>query len=362
MRTNENDSCEEVAAAGAPAVKLTLRDGRIHDALIAGNFGVLVLKEIAAAVNGLPANVEEAAIAARIRAAIPYGIESMTSPREIAATVRAALGHTPTISRIGSFTANQIEELTESWKSYPFQIFPEVAYSAAMNVAIDEVLSNRGTPCLRFWKWTEPAVIVGRCQSIQNEVDRIAMAANGVSLVRRLTGGGAMFVQPHGTITYSLVLPEDAVAGLTIRQSYEVCDAWVVHGLRELGVDAHHVPVNDIACSLGKIGGAAQARRRGVVLHHTTIAYDLKMDEMAGVLRIGREKRSTNAVASASKVVSPLVNQTNLSREAIVEHLMNRFRATYGGTIAGLSTAELAEAEELVRAKYAHPDWTNEFA
>ena len=65
------------------------------------------------------------------------------------------------------------------------------------------------------------------------------------------------------------------MAGLTIRQSYEVCEAWVVRGLRQLGVDAHHVPINDIACSEGKIGGAAQARRKGVVLHHTTIAYDM---------------------------------------------------------------------------------------
>ena len=380
MRTNENDSCGEVDPAGrvgSPistgdckiSVGLKLRDGRIHDCRIEGNFAVQpfektdrVLSDIAAAVNGLPADIEESAIAARIRTAVPFGIEMTMSAREIAMAVRAALHDLPTISRIGSFTANQIEELTEPWKSYSWEVIPESPLSAAINVALDEVQSNRGTPRLRFWKWTEPAVIVGRCQSIQNEVDRDAMAASGVSLVRRLTGGGAMFVQPHGTITYSLVFPEEAVAGLTIRQSYEVCDAWVVRGLRELGVDAQHVPVNDIACASGKIGGAAQSRRRGVVLHHTTIAYDLRMDEMASVLRIGREKRSTNAIVSAAKVVSPLASQTKLPREAIVEHLLNRFRCDYGGTIAGLSAADLAEGQELVREKYAHPDWTNEFA
>jgi lipoate-protein ligase A len=216
-------------------------------------------------------------------------------------------------------------------------------------------------PTLRFWRWTEPAVIIGRCQSVANEVDRGAAAAMGVRVVRRMTGGGAMFLQPHGAVTYSLYLPEAAVAGLTIRQSYEVCDAWVIRGLRELGVDAHHVPINDIACSGGKIGGAAQARRRGVVLHHTTLAYDMDPGEMVRVLRIGREKLKDKAVPSAAKRVSPLVRQTGLAREAIADHLFGSFRRRFGGTPDELTADELAAAEALVTTKYGHPEWTHEF-
>src|SRR5581483_10659376 len=179
--------------------------------------------------------------------------------------------------------------------------------------------------------------------------------------VRRLTGGGAMFLQPHGAITYSLHLPESALAGLSIRRSYEVCDAWVVRGLRQLGVDAHHVPINDIACSEGKIGGAAQARRRGVVLHHTTLAYDMDPGEMVRVLRIGREKLKDKATPSAAKRVSPLVRQTGLPREAIVRHLFETFRATFGGELDEVTAEELAAAERLVAEKYANPAWTHEF-
>src|SRR5207302_3837536 len=123
---------------------------------------------------------------------------------------------------------------------------------------------------------------------------------------------------------------------LTLRQSYEVCDAWVVRGLRSLGVDAHHVPINDIACAEGKIGGAAQARRKGVVLHHTTLAYDMDPGEMVAVLRIGREKLADKAVASAQKRVSPLVRQTGLSREALVTRLFDSFREQFGGTVSTL--------------------------
>jgi lipoate-protein ligase A len=267
---------------------------------------------------------------------------------------------------IGSFTAGEIDDLTAGWQQLPWRLIPERPLPPAVNVALDEVLTDRlandtAPPTLRFWRWAEQAVIIGRCQSVANEVDREATAAMGVRVVRRMTGGGAMFLQPHGAVTYSLYLPEAALAGLTIRQSYEVCEAWVIRGLRELGVDAHHVPINDIACSEGKIGGAAQARRRGVVLHHTTIAHDMDPGEMVRVLRVGREKLRDKAVPSAQKRVSPLARQTGLSREAVAAHLFESFRRRFGGTVDELTTDELAAAEALVGTKYGREEWTHEF-
>lgn len=338
------------------AIDFSVTDGRLTGVKVGGT-----IHDFSATLERLPADAEAAAIAARVRAAVPFGTAFPPgSARDIADAVRTAVGSAVT-TRIGGFTISEVDALTDRWRSFPWRVVTERSLSAAMNVALDEVLSDAGSPCLRFWKWAEPAVVIGRCQSVQNEVDLPAMTDAGVSLVRRLTGGGAMFVQPHGTITYSLILPDDAVAGLTIRQSYEVCDAWVVRGLRALGIDAHHVPVNDIACGEGKIGGAAQARRRGTVLHHTTIAYDLDSDEMARVLRIGRAKPKANAVASAAKVVSPLVSQTTLPREHIVEHLRQAFQRTYSGNLSSVTAEEHAAACELVRTKYGHPDWTNEF-
>lgn len=331
------------------------------------------LDAIAAGLTGAPADLDVPALAARVRAAIPFGVELLgTNPDAIAVALSRAVtgdGELHAASdpeRVGSFTADEIDRLTESWKALPWRLIPERPLPPATNVALDEVLTDRVAaglrpPTLRFWRWSGQAVIIGRTQSVLNEVDMAAASATGVQVVRRMTGGGAMFLQPHGAITYSLYLPEAAVAGLTIRQSYEVCEAWVVRGLRHLGVDAHHVPINDIACSEGKIGGAAQARRKGVVLHHTTIAYDMDPGEMVRVLRIGREKLKDKATASAAKRVSPLVRQTGLPRDAIAGHLYEHFRAAFGGEADEVTADELAEAERLVAAKYGHPGWTNEF-
>lgn len=363
------------------AVDLTVDGAKLTNVRVRGDFFIHpepacrpTLDAVATALNGSPADLDVPALAAHVRAALPFGVELIgTSPDAIAVALRRAVtgdsdfGAAPPVERIGQFTATDIDRLTDGWKSLPWRLIPEVGRSPALNVALDEVLTDRVAsgqrlPTLRFWRWTDPAVIIGRTQSVANEVDREAAQAMGVTVVRRMTGGGAMFLQPHGAITYSLYLPEAAVAGLSVRQSYEVCEAWVIRGLRGLGVDAHHVPINDIACAEGKIGGAAQARRAGVVLHHTTLAYDMDPGEMVRVLRIGREKLRDKATTSASKRVSPLVRQTGRSRVAITEALFNHFRDTFGGTVDDVSNGELTAAEQLVRDKYAASVWTHEFA
>jgi lipoate-protein ligase A len=226
-----------------------------------------------------------------------------------------------------------------------------------VNVALDEVLQQ---PTLRFWKWNHSAVILGRSQSISNEIDLEAVREMNLQIVRRITGGGAMFIEPEGAITYSMILPEAATAGLTIRQSYEICDAWVIRGLRELEIEVHHVPINDLACSRGKIGGAAQARRNGIVVHHTTLAYSMNSTAMLRVLRIGRESLSQRGVRSAAKVVAPLNQQTHLPRQAIVDHLLWTFQQLFGGEVRALEADELAAGEELAAGKYATDLWTHE--
>jgi lipoate-protein ligase A len=361
-------------------VDLTIETGRYAGVRLRGDFFVHpeprteeVIRSVEMGLTGLPADLGEAALAAHVAAAVPFGTELIgTTPGAIAVAVRRAvtgdadLGAAPDLARVGSLFPERLAAILAPWRTIPWRLLPEVSFSPALNVALDEVLTNRvasgqSPPTLRFWRWSAPAVIVGRCQSVANEVDCEAATALGVTVVRRMTGGGAMYLQPHGAITYSLYLPESAVAGLSIRESYEACESWVIDGLRSLGVDAHHVPINDIACSAGKIGGAAQARRAGVVLHHTTMAYDMDPGEMVKVLRVGREKLRDKAVTSAQKRVSPLVSQTGKSRQDIVSHLFDAFRSRFGGTVSTLFPDESDEAERLVVEKYASVVWTEAF-
>jgi lipoate---protein ligase len=251
----------------------------------------------------------------------------------------------------------------DHWRNAGWELIGETPHSPALNLALDEVLTRgvaegRRAPTLRFWGWDAQAVVLGRFQSVRNEVDMDAAREMDLNVVRRMSGGGAMFVQPDRTITYSLYMPEQLVAGWSIKDSYEACDRWAVESIRELGVNAWYVPLNDITGPQGKIGGAAQARKPRMVLHHTTIAYDLDNDEMRRVLRLGREKLSDKGISSAVKKVSPLRAQIDLPRDAIVAHLIEGFRRRFGLSEGAVSEEEMTEAARLLRERYGTREWT----
>lgn len=250
------------------------------------------------------------------------------------------------------------------WRELPWRLVPEVARAPMLNMALDEVLTERVAsgarpPTLRIWGWEAPCVVLGRFQSVRNEVDEAAAAEHGVEIVRRISGGGAMFIQPTGAITWSIYAPESLARGLSFAESYRLFDAWAVDALRELGIDAWYAPLNDITSAAGKIGGAAQARRRGAVLHHTTMAYEMDLALMSQVLRVGKEKLSDKGVASADKRVSPLRQQTDLSRAEIIAHMVEQFQRRFGLLDGDLTPEELAEAETRSRERFGSRAWTH---
>lgn len=251
-----------------------------------------------------------------------------------------------------------------AWRDYPFTVIRDVPASPAVQMALDEVLvgalgaGTRG-PVLRVWEWDRAAVVIGSSQSVRNEVDPVGAARHGVTVVRRASGGGAMFVVPEHTITYSLTVPGSLVAGMTFAESYAFLDAWVVAALVGLGVDARYVPLNDIASPRGKIAGAAQRRLAGgAVLHHVTMAYDIDTVRMLEVLRTFRPHLSSRGAKSAQKVVDPLRSQLDLPREEVVEALVDGFRARSRCVDGAVTPDERSRAQRLAQAKYARPEWT----
>ncbi len=234
--------------------------------------------------------------------------------------------------------------------------------SAHMHMALDEVLLDRVIrgergPAIRFWAWIEPALVIGSHQSVMNEVDVTAARELGFTVTRRMSGGGTMLCEPAKTFTYSLYVPDSVVAGISFRQSYAVLDEWAVRAFVALGVPAGYREINDIVSPRGKIAGAAQARRRGHVLHHTTIAHSMEESTMLRLIRMRRERLSPRGARSADKKVSPLSWFTKLSCGEVAAHLERSFAADYGATDSELSTEEVATARDLVAAKYGTEAW-----
>ncbi|TMC51793.1 MAG: lipoate--protein ligase family protein [Chloroflexi bacterium] len=245
-----------------------------------------------------------------------------------------------------------------------WEVIPPSGHSAHMHMALDEVLleqviSGRRPPTMRLWHWIERALVIGSHQSVLNEVDHHTAQELGFAITRRMSGGGTMLCEPDRTITYSLYLPASMVAGVSFRKSYALLDDWAVERFKELGVPASYREINDIISPRGKIGGAAQARRRGFVLHHTTIAHTMDVDLLPRLIRVGRERIAEKGIRSAEKAVSPLSWFTSLSCSEIESDLWAYFERTFEARTSDLNEAELADAERLVESKYATIEWIN---
>ncbi len=330
-------------------VDLDVEQGAIANFRLAGDFFLepdSALEAINAAVNGLPETSDAKRIAAAVRAALPDDALLLGfSPESVAVAVRRSLAR------------------ATNWGDYNWQVIHGTAYSPLMQMALDQVLAEevgagRREPTLRLWEWDAPAVVIGSFQSVKNEVDLVNADKHGFSVVRRISGGGAMFMEAGTAITYSIYAPSDLVQGMTFADSYAYLDEWVIIALKNLGIDASYQPLNDITSPSGKIGGAAQKRLgTGAVLHHVTMSYDMDGDKMVQVLRIGREKMSDKGTKSAAKRVDPLRSQTGLSRSAIIDQMVATFTGLYGSTRSSVTPDELEKASLLVVEKFGTEDW-----
>src|ERR1700694_2207634 len=248
---------------------------------------------------------------------------------------------------------------TVEWDVIPSSPHPAHVHMALDEVLLERVISGRRRPTLRFWEWIEPALVIGSHQSVTNEVDVVAARELGFAVTRRMSGGGTMLAEPDRTITYSLYLPESIVSGITFRKSYALLDDWAVRAFVELDIPASYREINDIISPRGKIGGAAQARRRGFVLHHTTIAHSMDVDLLPRLIRVGRPSIAQVGVRSAEKPVSPLSWFTSLSCEDVARNLERYFTREFRNHPSELTPEEVVEANHLVATKYATPAWIN---
>ena len=334
-------------------VEGAVQDGVITAASVSGDFFIEpeeALFDLNAALVGASVDTNTTDLVTRLAQGMRDAQLSGFGLHDVAVAVRRGLGASST------------------WDEWTFDVIGPKVLPAAMHVALDEVIagevsSGQRPPTLRFWDWDDAIVVIGSFQSVRNEVDEEAAARYNVGIVRRVTGGGAMFMEPGNCVTYSLVVPGSLVAGLSYEASYAYLDQWVLGALADVGVTAKFVPMNDIASDAGKIGGAAQRRLTdGTVLHHVTMSYDIDAVKMNEVLRIGREKLSDKGIRSAVKRVDPMRSQTGLPRETVIEAFIRHFMTVNRCQRRDYTADELSAAEALVATKFGTDEWTRRVA
>ncbi|HIY86045.1 MAG TPA: lipoate--protein ligase family protein [Candidatus Yaniella excrementavium] len=330
---------------------LDVAEGIISRANINGDFFLEpdeALAEINAALVGLNYDASHKVIADAVNSALDdtvvmFGFDA----HAVATAVRRATG------------------FATRWQDHDWEIILPTEIPIFTQVALDQILTEdvaagRTRPAMRLWRWpdSDPSVVIGSFQSYSNEVDPDAVAKHNIKVVRRVSGGGAMFMEADNAVTYSLYTPTSIVDGMSFTDSYPFLDAWVMDALARMQVKAFYEPLNDIATPEGKIGGAAQKRlAAGSMLHHVTMSYDIDAQKMTDVLRIGREKISDKGITSAQARVDPLRRQTGMSRSDIWDVMIDTFAERYSAKTREITADELTRAEALAEKKFMTNEW-----
>jgi lipoate-protein ligase A len=223
------------------------------------------------------------------------------------------------------------------------------------NLAAEEyVMDHFSRDCFMLWR-NAPAVIVGRHQNTLAEIDADYVRAHNIPVVRRLSGGGAVF-HDLGNLNFTFIAAGDADRRIDFRRFTQP----VLEVLRGLGVDAQFEGRNDLTIDGRKFSGNAQYVRGGRVLHHGTLLFSGRMADISGALRPDPAKFAGKAVKSVRSRVTN-IGEHLLRPMTVLEFrdcLMAHVMATTPEAVPYAFTPEdIAAIGRLRDEKYATWEW-----
>ncbi len=247
--------------------------------------------------------------------------------------------------------------LNQKWRILRYETHP-----AAMNMAIDEAIAemlsyNEASPTIRFYGWEPSAVSIGCFQSLEDEVDVERCRELGVDIVRRRTGGGAVYHDKVGELTYSVICPE-AMADKDINAAYRQICGWIVKGLKMVGITAEFRPINDITVNGKKISGSAQTRRSGIFTQHGTVLYSVDPQMMFSVLKVDPEKAGSKGTDDVADLVTSVSRESKASKNEVLAALVYSFAEGKDWYLGAMSQDELARSAAIAQERYASDAWT----
>jgi len=234
-----------------------------------------------------------------------------------------------------------------------------------VNMAIEEAIARKvgegETPnTLRLWR-NKNAVVIGNFQSLKQEVNMQECARLGVCLVRRFTGGGAVY-HDLGNLNYSMsIVKDDPLVVRDPIQVYSYLSRFVVEAIRLIGVNSEFKPPSEISVNGLKISGSACSMKWGTVFLHGSILVDTDLEALSRVLCATDICEDHPYVRSVKRDVTCLKRE--LGRDVTMVEVKNalehEMQETYGLTLVRrrMTRSEMQLTKKLFLEKYSTTEW-----
>ncbi|MFC7069810.1 lipoate--protein ligase family protein [Halobaculum lipolyticum] len=259
-----------------------------------------------------------------------------------------------------------------------WRLIREESRPGPLNMALDEVAAETaadgGPRTVRVYRWAPSCLSMGYTQDPET-VDWEHCADAGVDVTRRQTGGGGIYHDHDGDVSYSITAPADELPGKLLDAYHLLCEP-VLAAFRALGVDADYAdeerpaiyhpacylralhPAHDVCADGGagrKLSGNAQYRREASVIQHGSVTFESTPREHLAVFR-------DHGVAEEefAERVGGIVDYADVSRGDAVAAFEDALAAWAGAEAGAWTDAELARAEEIADEKYRTDEWVRE--
>lgn len=227
---------------------------------------------------------------------------------------------------------------------------------AYFNMALEEYVFE-GLPQNEeyFMLWqNRNAIVVGKYQNTVEEINQDVVREKEISVVRRLSGGGAMY-QDMGNLNFTFIVNQEAAKSL----DFTLFTQPVVHALAQVGVTAQNNSRNDITINDQKFSGNSQYNKRGRTMHHGTLLFNSNLTVIGDALNVKADKIESKGIKSVRSRVTNILphmpSPVSLAefKEILLTHMFE------ANTIEPytLTEKELAAVHKLRDEKYATWDW-----
>ncbi len=227
-----------------------------------------------------------------------------------------------------------------------------------INLAIEEyALKNMDIDKDSFLLFyiNEPSIIIGKNQNTIEEIDTDYVDINGIHVIRRLSGGGAVY-HDHGNLNFSFITKDDGDSFRNFKKFTEP----VVQALAEIGVKAELLGRNDILVDGRKISGNAQFSTNGRMFSHGTLMFDTEIERVVSALKVRKDKIESKGIKS---VRSRVANITEFLDEpmTIEQFRMGVLKSIFGGEekiqYMELTDDDWTKIRALSAERYGNWDW-----